>query len=321
MEPHIHNGERKRSALPCPHPCRHSRSTCTHLIFWQEWKKKAPLLSACHVCSLKETSLVLISAPAKSWGNCHFLLEFSFFFFSFCCFIYFKTELMELMLTGKKKQNKKKTKKTSIYLSICEMWSVGASMLEIEQTGETEGQRPLSVARHVLSLVTQDVQCIMRNIVIWVIAVFIQTPLPTPIPVSVCLTHWLFLAQNRVLSSRGPGVPLLLNPPRNHPPPPLLLPTCNPAVALCSSWKFPPNYSDKTPTSAAGRHPLHHTLTHTHTHAHTHANTLICIKKVSSVLSYRGTRADVAAGRKESLMHWNFIKWKWLFYLFTTKYT
>lgn len=29
-------------------------------------EKKAPLLSACHVCSLKETSLVLIRAPAKS---------------------------------------------------------------------------------------------------------------------------------------------------------------------------------------------------------------------------------------------------------------
>lgn len=37
-------------------------------------KETAPLLSACHVCSLKETSLVLIRASAKSWGNCHFLL-------------------------------------------------------------------------------------------------------------------------------------------------------------------------------------------------------------------------------------------------------
>lgn len=106
---------------------------------------------------------------------------------------------MELVLTGKK------PKKNSIYLSMCEMWSVGASMLEIEQTGETEGQRPLSVARHVLSLVTQDVQCIMRNIIIWVIAVFIQTPLPDPHP-RVCLSNSLAVfgsEQGSVLQGSG----------------------------------------------------------------------------------------------------------------------
>lgn len=51
-------------------------------------------------------------------------------------------------------------------------------MLEIENTGKTEGQQAVSVARPVLSLVTQDIQYMMRNIIIWIIAVFIQSPPP-----------------------------------------------------------------------------------------------------------------------------------------------
>lgn len=62
--------ERERSLLSQPLASLwHSWGTCTHFASWQDWKKLLSL-SACHVCSLRETSLVLIRTPAKSWGNC-----------------------------------------------------------------------------------------------------------------------------------------------------------------------------------------------------------------------------------------------------------
>lgn len=73
--------ERERSLLSQPLTSRwHSWSTCTHFTSWQEWKKLLSL-SACHVCSRRETSLVLIRTPAKSWGNCRSVcLSFTFLF-------------------------------------------------------------------------------------------------------------------------------------------------------------------------------------------------------------------------------------------------
>lgn len=146
-------------------------------------------------------------------------------------------------------------------------------------------------------------------------------PLPTPIPVSVCLTHWLFLAQNRVLSSRGPGFRSYLT----------LLATIHHLLHPSLPASFSPPVTQLWPCAAhENSHQIiltkhQHLLpgdTHfiTHSHTHTNANTLICIKKVSSASSYWGTRADVAAGRKESLMHCDFTKWKLHFYLFTAKY-
>lgn len=64
-------------------------------------EKNASLLSACHVCSLKETRLVLIRAFAKSWGNCHFLFEMSFLFFDSYTL---KQSWVELMILEKKKR-------------------------------------------------------------------------------------------------------------------------------------------------------------------------------------------------------------------------
>lgn len=86
------------------------------------------------------------------------------------------------------------------------------------------------------------------------------------LPICLFLPRWQFLASNTVLSPRGPGFRSYLALPTSiHPSP--LVPTCNPAVALWSSWKFPPNYSNKTPTSAAERHPfIKHTCKHSHLH-------------------------------------------------------
>lgn len=73
--------ERDRSLLSCPLTSLwHSWGTCTHFTSWQDWKKLLSF-SACHVCSRRETSLVLIRTPAKSWGNCRSVcLSFTFFF-------------------------------------------------------------------------------------------------------------------------------------------------------------------------------------------------------------------------------------------------
>lgn len=72
--------ERERSLLS--HPLTslwHSWGTCTHFTSWQDWKKLLSF-SACHVCSRRETSLLLIRTPAKSWGNsCSACLSFTFF--------------------------------------------------------------------------------------------------------------------------------------------------------------------------------------------------------------------------------------------------
>jgi len=72
--------ERERSLLSRPLASLwHSWGTCTHFTSWQDWKKLLSL-SACHVCSRRETSLVLIRTPAKSWGNCRSVcLSFTFF--------------------------------------------------------------------------------------------------------------------------------------------------------------------------------------------------------------------------------------------------
>ena len=78
-------------------------------------------------------------------------------------------------------------------------------MLEIENTGKTEGQQAVSVARPALSLVTRDIQHMMRNIIIWIIAVLHPKPAPSPPPLSVCLTLWLFFGPEQVFVLEGFG--------------------------------------------------------------------------------------------------------------------
>lgn len=107
--------------------------------------------------------------------------------------------------------------------------SVGTSMLEwkIEEKQKVSDQ---SVARAVL-LLTQNIEYTMRNTIIRIIAVSIQNQPP------LCRSNSLGVfgpEQGFVL--RGSGVPLLFNPSCDHSPHPRpFLPTCNPAVSLCSS--------------------------------------------------------------------------------------
>lgn len=114
-------------------------------------KEKVSLLSACHVCSMKETSLVLIRATAKSWGNCHSVCLFSFV-------ASYTQSRGELVIA-------KKTKK---HLLVCaSLSSAGASMCEMENknTGTGVGEAPLSFVTY--STVGQSVydreQCELGN--------------------------------------------------------------------------------------------------------------------------------------------------------------
>lgn len=79
-------------------------------------------------------------------------------------------------------------------------------MLEFENTGKTEDRQALSVDRPILSLVTQDTQYMMRNLIIWIIAVFIQNS-----PPYVCMSNLLdVLGAEQGFVLEGSGVPLLL---------------------------------------------------------------------------------------------------------------
>lgn len=73
--------------------------------------------------------------------------------------------------------------------------------IDAANTRKTEGQEPLSVSRPVYSLVIQDKRYMIRNIIIWKIAVFIQNTSPY-----VCMSKSLAgFGPEQVL---GPEVPL-----------------------------------------------------------------------------------------------------------------
>lgn len=180
---------------------------------------------------------------------------------------------------------------------------------------KTEGQQPLTVAKTALSLVTQDIQYMMRNILIRIIAVFIFTPHSLCLHVSL----WQFLAQNKVLSLRSPGFrsywTLLITiqpPPPPHHLPPTTPHTPTPSPPVTQLWPCAAHENSHQIILTKHQHLLlGDTPFITHTCIHTHANRLIYIYKVNSVYIHMLTYIRLL--REQELNRWENI-----FIAFTT---